>query len=211
VDAIAEKALVVVDLATGPGGGYVAPILKRLPARSLLIATDACPPVVKHQHVLFRSQYGERFVMLDVDLAQRLPFKSQSIDRFSGAGITNIVGVADTLREVARCMTPKGRAVLGERFFAEGSVTEHRLSERGHAFATMASSGSFCGGIGLSLEDQTIAYSGKGKSDPGNGLPLSSEDEWSQVHLHLRLRGGATYPPTGGPAGTKARAADLHR
>ena len=196
VDAVAENALVVVDLATGPGGGYVGPILKRLPAKSLLIATDACLPVVKHQHALFRSQYGERFVMLDVDLAQRLPFRSQSVDRFSGVCTTNIVGVADTLREVARCLTLEGRALLSERFYAEGSITEQRLTEIGHAFATMASFEASCREIGLSLEKQVDAYSGKGKSDPGDGLPLSDEDEWAQVHLYLMPEGNAARSPT---------------
>ena len=189
VDSIADFAAprqgVVVDLATGPGGGYVAPLLKRMSPECLLIATDACLPVVAHQYRLFKPRYGDQFEMLDVDLAGTLPFQSASIDAFCGLLITNISGVSNTLRDMVRCLKDDGQVVLGERFYAQESVTARHLREQGHVFASFGSFKDYAHGIGLQVSRFQKLFSTKGKTDPRDGLPLDEQDEWFWCHLYL--------------------------
>jgi len=184
-DFVAPRQGVVVDLATGPGGGYVAPLLKRMSPECLLIATDVCPPVVTFQYQLFKPRYKDAFEMLDVDLAETLPFKSTSIDVFCGVLIENISGVSNTLREVVRCVKGDGQVVLRQRFYAQESATAQYLRERGHIFASFESFEAYCREIGLQVRAFQKLYSRRGKSEPGDGLPIDEQDEWFGCHLYL--------------------------
>ena len=185
VNFVASCKGVIVDLATGPGGGYIAPILKRLNPESLLIATDACLPVLKFQYRLFKPQFQDRFEILDVDLGKTLPFKGESIDIFCGAAITNISNISETLREMVRCLRIQGSVVLSERFYAQESETAKYLTERGHIFASFGSFDAFCKEIGLQVAKYEKLYTKRGKSEPGDGLPLKETDEWAVTHIYL--------------------------
>lgn len=188
VDFVAGCRGVIVDLATGPGGGRIAPVLKRLPPESLLIATDACLPVLEFQYRLLKPQYPDQFEILDVDLGETLPFKDESIDTFCGAGTTNIANISGTLKEVARCLKAQGSVVLSERFYAQESETAKYLTNKGHAFASFESFDAFCSSVGLEVTKYEELYTRRGKSEPGDGLPLEETDEWSESHIYLRKR-----------------------
>ena len=180
---------VIVDLATGPGGGFVVPIrhdLSEVGLSRLVIGKVACAALVQFQSALFRDRYGDAFIMLDVDLGRTLPFASDSIAAFTGTAITNIHAVAMTIAEVVRCLKPGGLVAIGERFYAEGSLTAQYLSDRGHMFATLRSFQDSVTELGLELEDSVPIMRKKGKSDPRDGLPLDEEDEWVWTHLFLR-------------------------
>ena len=185
VDFVAACEGTIVDLATGPGGGYVAPILKRLLPEGLLIATDACLPVLEFQYRLFKPQFQDRFEILDVDLGKTLPFKGESIDVFCGAGVTNVANISDTLGEVARCLKKRGSVVLSERFYAQESETAKYLTNSGHVSASFESFDAFCRGIGLAVTRNEELYTRVGKSEPGDGLPLKETDEWAVTHVYL--------------------------
>mgnify|MGYP003978066591 CR=1 FL=1 len=188
VDFVAGCRGVIVDLATGPGGGRIAPILKRLPPESLLIATDACLPVLEFQCRLFKPQYPDQFEILDVDLGKTLPFRDESIDIFCGAGATNIANISGTLREVARCLRAQGSVVLSERFYARESETAAYLTDKGHAFASFESFDAFCSSVGIEVTKYEELYTRTGKSEPGDGLPLKETDEWAESHIYLEKR-----------------------
>lgn len=185
VDFVAAYKGIIVDLATGPGGGYIAPTLKQLNPEGLLIATDACLPVLRYQYQLFKPQYQDRFEILDVDLGKTLPFKDNSIDIFCGVGVTNISNISETLKEVVRCLKSQGSVVLSERFYAQESETAKYLTELGHIFASFESFDAYCRGIGLHVARCEELFRKRGKSEPGDGLPLKETDEWTVVHIIL--------------------------
>jgi SAM-dependent methyltransferase len=185
VDFVASSEGIVVDLATGPGGGHIASTLKRLNPEAILVATDACPPVIRFQYQHFKPMYGDQFEFLDVDLSKAFPFKTGSIDIFCGLSINNVAGISETLPEVTRCLKPNGTFVIGQRFYAQDSKTAQYLTERGSIFASFEVFESYCKEIGLKVTQFDTLHSHKGKSDPKDGLPLDENDEWAHTHMYL--------------------------
>lgn len=186
VDFIASYEGIVVDLATGPGGGHIASTLKYMKPESILVATDACLPVIRLQYQHFKPIYGDQFEMLDVDLSKTFPFKSNSIDIFCGLSINNVEGISYTLPEVVRCLRSNGAFIIGQRFYAQDSETARYLTESGSIFASFEVFEDFCGGIGLKVTKFDKLHSHKGKSNPRDGLPLNESDEWTVAQVYLK-------------------------
>lgn len=185
VDFVAPCKGIIVDLATGPGGGHITPTLKRMNPESILVATDACLPVIRFQYQLFKPIYGDQFEILDVDLSKTLPFKTDSIDIFCGAGIDNVDGASNPLREVTRCLKPNGTLVISQRFYAQDSETAKYLTERGSIYASFETFKDYCRQVGLEVAKFEKLHSYKGKSSPRDGLPLNEDDEWTVAHVYL--------------------------
>jgi hypothetical protein len=183
LNAAASSGSVVVDIATGPGGGYVAPLLELVNDHVLIAGTDACLPVVEQQAKLLRRP---NFLMLDVDLEQRLPFRDGTVSAFTGAATNNIHDLLSTLREVHRCLATGGMVFLGERFYAHGSCTASCLAQYGNLCASMETFTAQIEDIGFCLGAHLDIVRHTGKSDPRDGLPLSEDDQWTWTELELR-------------------------
>lgn len=183
--AVAAHGDVIVDLATGPGGGFVASLLDLVDDSTLVLGTDACRPVVENQARLFRRERSDDFWMVDVDLGRRLPFRNGVIDCFTGRAITNIDAVDAALKELGRCLTSDGLVLLQEHFYAQGSETARHLSRAGHPFASMVSFKSYAHSVGFTILSHADIVRRRGKSDPRDGLPLSEDDEWTSTLLTM--------------------------
>jgi len=186
VDHVSSCKGIIVDLATGPGGGHIAPILKRLNPQGLLIATDACIPVVINQYKFFKPIYGDKFEMIDLDLRNDFPFKDNSIDIFTGVEITNIQsGIENTLKEVSRCLKSGGELILSQRFYSPNSATAKYLAESNDIFSVIDSIETFSNSIGLYISKIVELFRNKGKTDPRDGFPIDDTDEWSVNHIYF--------------------------
>lgn len=191
--AVAESGPVIVDLASGPGGGYLASLLDMVPSGTVVLGTDACVPVVKHQAELFSREHGDRFRMLDTDLEKRFPFHDGSVGSFTGGGIDNIECAAFTFRECLRCLKPGGLMAIEQRFYAEGSESASYLSSEGNIFASWKCLRSYVESIGFTVDACEDLWIRVGKSDPKDGMPLCDTDEWTWSQV--RLRKPATTKP----------------
>lgn len=187
VDFVVDRAGVAVDLATGHGGVYIAPIVRRLRDKAILIATGACPPVIANWSEYFRRDYADRFVFLDIDLSKPLCFADESIDIFSGLGIANVNSgyPIDLLKEVHRCLKPGGYAVLQEMFFAEESKTAKLLKAQNQLYASLSVFKDYTSGFGLNMTKTAEVAKVKGKIDPRDGMPIDESDSWAERTLYL--------------------------
>ena len=77
---------IVVDIASGHGGGFMPWLTPRLGDTVLLVATDACLPVIENWYK-YISGIRNNYAFLDVDLLKCLSFQDDSVDVFTGIGI----------------------------------------------------------------------------------------------------------------------------
>jgi ubiquinone/menaquinone biosynthesis C-methylase UbiE len=187
VDFVVERGGIIVDLASGHGGGYIAPILKRIGEDTILIATDACLPVIENYCRLFMEAYSAQFAYFDIDLEKQLAFKDDTVDVFTGFAISNVGGGKpySLLREVKRCLKPKGFAVFQEMLFAGNSATSKWLKEQGNLYSSLQAFCEYCVEIGLKAMDHETVFTGKGKIDPRDGMPIDEDDRWSEIVVYL--------------------------
>jgi len=188
VDFILANGDAIVDLATGHSGSYIVPIVRRLASSSILIATDACQPVIENWHAYLAPQYSDRFLFFDIDLEKKLSFSDEAVDVFTGLLISNVNGGNPDvlLREVHRCLKPSGFAVFQEMFFADQSATAQMLERQGNMYASLTSFTNYSRSIGLETVRTDSAINGVGKICPGDGLPINDLDQWSQTIVYLR-------------------------
>ena len=188
VDFVVRNTGTGVDLATGHGGGYIAPIVKRLSDGAAFFASDACLPVIENWCRCLQPEYADRFAFLDIDLNGSLCFPDNSVDVFSGLAIGNVNDgdPAGLLREVHRCLRPGGWGVFQEMFFAPESETAALLSQEGDLYASVEAFAERALGLGLHVTKSEQAEMGVGKIDPADGMPVNNSDGWSQIILYLR-------------------------
>ena len=190
VDFVVANTGLGVDLATGQGGGYIGPIVKRLPKGATLFASDACLPVIENWSQCLQSEYADRFAFLDIDLNGNLCFPDNSIDVFSGVAIANVNDGNPTglLQEVYRCLKPYGWAIFQEMFFAPESETTILLSQEDDLYASVSVFSERTLAIGLHVTRTQQAEIGIGKINPGDGMPINDSDHWSQLILYLQKK-----------------------
>ena len=191
VDFIVTKLGVGVDLASGHGGGFIAPIVKRMAPDAVLLATDACLPVIENGYAYLAPGYADRFVFLDTDLSAALCFADASVDVFTGVAVANVNdgNPESLLREVYRCLKPGGWAVLQEMFFAPQSETAAWLARQGNMYSSLSAFLDLMRSFGMRTVRIQEAVTGRGKIDPGDGMPLNASDEWSETVVFLQKRG----------------------
>ena len=187
VDFCANINGIIVDIATGHGGGYV-PWLSLLAAKdALLVATDACPPVIENWYSLLSAQTG-RFAFLDIDLARNLCFRDSAIDLITGVGIDN-VNVNKPLSlflEIYRCLKPGAWMVIHQIFYSSNSHTAAFLKAQENPYESISSYSDLLGRLGLRLMDADEAGKFRGKIDPGDGFPIDEDDSWAEMILYIR-------------------------
>lgn len=165
---------IIVDLASGPSG-YFAPLLERLKPSQLFIGTDACCAVL-NGHAAANVENG-RFLMLDIDLDKSLPFRTDSIDAFTGFLTSNVIGYRALLSEAARCLKPGGRLAVAEIFFEKGCVTWQHLKNESAVNSSFEDYVSYCENIGLTYRGGERVKAMVGKLDPEDLYPLDDADK----------------------------------
>ena len=115
---------VILEIGTGPGGGFMPAILLSKPSANVII-TDICPTVVLEWKKLLDRKADFPNVHYAVVDNCNLPFKDNSIDVVSSrGGIGNTIGDKEkAINEVYRVLKPKGVFVA-----SEGFVTKETLS-----------------------------------------------------------------------------------
>ena len=187
VDALSSAEGVAVDIASGPSGGFLPILAPRLPDETLLIGSDACPPIIEHWYACI-VETRELAAYLDIDLLGPLPFPDASIDLVTGVYVEN-VNIDDPMgliSELARCTKQAARIVLQQLFYAEGSATAAMLRDQGNPYASLPDFADALASVGLGTVEQARLRSGRGKLHPGDALPLHDTDEWTESVLIIR-------------------------
>lgn len=182
IDYVETKDGVIVDIATGPNGGWTHGILKNLSKNVTLISTDACNYCID-SYTEFYNQ--ENYYYFDLDLDKPLPFKDNAIDIFTGSLLCNVSNYKNLLTEISRCLKTGGKAVFEEIFYSDNSVTYEYLIKENAIFASSDIYSDFCKKIGLEIVKIDVCEKMVGKMDPGDGLPLSDSDESYTKNIYL--------------------------
>lgn len=184
VDELSPTVGVAVDIASGPGGGFLPLLASRLPSETLLIGTDACPPIIEHWSTCI-SRSHPLSAYLDIDLLQPLPFPDASLDLVTGVFIenVNIDEPMGLISELSRCTKPEATIVLRQLFYADESATAAMLRDQSNPYASVSDFARSLASVGLVVADQTMLRFGRGKLDPGDAFPIGDTDEWAESIL----------------------------
>ena len=196
IEAAAALAGVIVDVATGPGSGMCGALAPRLRDDSCLILTDASAALMSGLRECWATvPHSARLDFWLFD-ANRFPFRDGGVDCFtSNLGFSNVRadrqtggwgGPAAAYREAQRCLKPGGRVVDAVRVYEENSKTAALKREGGSVHASRETLEQFWASIGLRVVEAHTIRSGRGKSDPADGLPIDEADEWEDVAYILR-------------------------
>ena len=198
VDAAAAVEGFIVDIASGPGASFSGALVPRLSPRSHFVLTDAA---VHMLHGLRDAWSGEpREARLDFVACDgnHLPFRGSSLDALtstSGFDCVNddparrrIPGGASAYREGHRVLKPGGLVFNESRIYDDDSKTAAHLKSLGCANASRESLGNLWEEIGFEIVSETYLHSHRGKSSPGDGLPIDDSDEWHVMAWVLRKR-----------------------
>ena len=188
VDAAAEVEGFIVDIASGPGASFSGALVPRLSSRSHLVLTDAA---VHMLHGLRDAWFDEpRDARLDFVACDgnHLPFRSDSLDGLTSTGgfdcvnddptRSRIPGAASAYREAHRVLKPGGLVFNESRIYGDDSKTAAHLKSLGCANASRESLAQLWSRMGFEIVSEAHLLSKRGKSNPGDGLPLDESDEW---------------------------------
>jgi ubiquinone/menaquinone biosynthesis C-methylase UbiE len=111
------------EIGTGPGGGYVPPVLMQK-SDARIILSDLSPTVVREWKRLFEAEFYPPNVMYAALDNCDLPFQDDSIDVVSaGGGFGNTEGDQfKALREIYRVLKPGGLYVVGDGFVTQDTL-----------------------------------------------------------------------------------------
>ena len=199
VDAAAATQGVVVDVATGPRGSLAGALVPRFSERTHFVMSDAAVHMLKGlKNAWSRERHRARVDFLACD-GNRMPFCDEALDAITsrdGFACANddptrsrppTVGPA--YREGHRALKPGGRVFDVCTVYAPGSKTEEYLQSLGCENASRQRLEAFLGSIGFEVTAARELHRGRGKSDPGDGLPIDENDEWAVVAYVLRKVG----------------------
>lgn len=178
----------IVDLASGPSGGYIHNILEKISPNTVLVASDACPWVIDKYSEYYGRRHPGQFGCIDMDLDKRLPFADGSIDVFTGVLLDNVGNYRGLLQEVSRCLKKNGRAVFHEMFFSRQSETFKVLSSENAVYASDEVFCNFCSSVGMDTIEVEACWKGTGKLDPRDGIPVNDQDEWYRKDVYMVRR-----------------------
>ena len=198
VDAAAEVEGFIVDIASGPGASFSGALVPRLNPRSHFVLTDAAVHMLHGLRDAWLDEAREAkldFVACD---GNRLPFRSGSLDALTSAGgfdcvnddptRSRIPGAAGAYREGHRVLKSGGLVFNESRIYGDDSKTAAHLTSLGCANASRESLAQLWNDIGFEILSETHLLSKRGKSNPGDGLPIDESDEWHAMAWVLRKR-----------------------
>jgi len=117
---IAEKGGTIVEIGTGPGGGFMPFVLDENINASIIIS-DLCPTVVKEWKRFFEKEINPKNIKYAVLNTCYMPFKDETIDVVSGnGGFGNIEGdKIKALKEIYRILKQGGMYVIGDIYITK--------------------------------------------------------------------------------------------
>jgi uncharacterized protein YbaR (Trm112 family) len=172
---IASVRGLVVDVASGPGGSFCVPLMADEGADRLLLMTDLAPYVmVAWRRLLLAEGWGSRCSNLVCD-ARRLPLRDGSAAAVTSVGgFDNIVDNGPAYAEAARVLAPDGLLLDVVRLYEPGP-TVAELEAQGQVAASWQQYQEVLARLGFRLEDTAQLNTGRGKTDPADGLPIGDE------------------------------------
>jgi ubiquinone/menaquinone biosynthesis C-methylase UbiE/uncharacterized protein YbaR (Trm112 family) len=196
VDAAAQVEGLIVDIATGPGASFSGALAPRLSERAHFVMTDAAADMLQG----LKSAWAEESHAARVDFTacdgHRLPFRDRSLDALTSAGGFDCVnddparsrppGAGRAYQEAHRVLKPGGQVFHEGRLYAHGSKTAEYLASLGCANASVESLESHLGAVGFDIVSKVELHKAKGKTSPGDGLPIDESDEWYVMAWVLR-------------------------
>lgn len=167
----------MIDIASGPGGSWCVDVMKDGDTNRLLVMSDIGRPVMKAwQRQLRDVGWADRCSLMVFD-ARRMPFRDASI-----AAVTSVVGGVNDVdmayKEAGRVLRPCGQLLEVVKFFKEGGPTQQARKEYGEAVTTWSEYAALLTGLSLRIERSELYYSGRGKSDPADEVPLDDNETW---------------------------------
>ncbi len=120
----------ILEVAAGPGGGNLSPVLRRNPNASILV-TDIVPQILElWQAFLLEKALGQNVSFAAFD-AKEMPIRDNSIAAVSSAGgFDNIANHDLAIREAVRVLLPGGRLFAFEFAFDLSDIARLPLSMR---------------------------------------------------------------------------------
>jgi hypothetical protein len=158
-------------------------------ADRLLVMSDLGTPVMlAWRECLQEAGWGERCSNLVFD-ARRIPFRDGTVAAMTSVGgFDNVASNRPAYAEAGRVLQPGGRLLDIVRFYEEGSPTHQRLAQQGQVGATWSDYVRLLEGLNFRVERWGLLNTGRGKTCPGDGLPLGDDDAWEhRVVFAVRL------------------------
>jgi len=188
----------IVDIASGPGASFSGALVPRLRARAHFVMTDAAVHMLHGLREAFLDEPREAkldFVACD---GNHLPFRSDSLDALTSASgfdcvnddrkRSRIPGAGNAYAEGLRVLRPGGLVFNESRIYGDDSKTAAYLRSLGCANASPETLHRLWDEIGFQVVSETYLHSRRGKSDPGDGLPIDESDEWHVMAWVLEKR-----------------------
>jgi ubiquinone/menaquinone biosynthesis C-methylase UbiE len=181
---------VILELATGPGGGFLSLILLHDPEANVLL-NDILYPLLEEWQLLLRAENAGPNVGFVAADARQLPLRTGSIDVISGAlAFMEILAPERAVAEAYRVLRPNGLLVEHE-----GSVVPEdcaRLSPRLRAHvqeispALLSGSAPLLQSEGFTEVEETLGSTVELSPDEGI-FPAMAANEGVTVHVQWRL------------------------
>jgi len=198
IDSVAKARGIIVDIATGPGASFSGALVPRLSSQSHFVMTDAATEML----LGLKAAWGEEthpakvsFIACD---GHQLPFRDGSIDTLTSQSGFDCVnddptrsrppGSGRAYQEGARVLKLGGQVFTTTRIYQRNSETAGLLESLGCDNASGESLEHLWMNIGLDVLSESELQKSKGKSDPGDGLPVNENDEWSVMAYILIKR-----------------------
>jgi ubiquinone/menaquinone biosynthesis C-methylase UbiE len=142
----------------------------------LLVMNDLGTPVMlawrKH---LQQVGWDNRCSNLVFDV-RRTPFRDGSVAAITSVGgFNNIFLNRPAYAEAARVLSPGGQMLDLVRLYEEGGPTQQHLTKVWQAAATWSDYMTLLEGLGFVIQRWGVLNTGRGKTCPGDGLPLGDE------------------------------------
>lgn len=169
---------IVLDIGTGPGGSYCVQIMQDGRTDRLLVMNDLGAPVMLAWRRHLRAVgWGERCSNMVFD-ARRMPFRDGSVAAITSAlGLQSVIGDRLAYAEASRVLQAGGQMLDVVRLYEEGGPTQRRFKEWGE-IASWSDYTALLEGLGFTVERWDILVTGRGKSDPGDEVPICDDETW---------------------------------